>query len=114
IAWIKWDEASNSISLGDPKTGLFSASGQPGSNRTLKAGKAQLDLRNSRVIGSGLTGQSVTLTFALRLNIKKRHGHQPALSYRVETYASDDAGNSNGFDQGATLRVTGNAPSPRA
>src|SRR5258705_418392 len=38
VAWLKWDETTNALSLRDPLTGLFSESGQPGSKATLRAG----------------------------------------------------------------------------
>src|SRR6185295_1049794 len=98
LAWIRWDETTNAISLGDPKTGRFSQSGQPGAKQKLKAGDVELDLRHSAVVGTGPDGQSVTLTLALKLKVKPRnsHGSNAPLDYRVEVFASDDNGNSQG------------------
>ncbi len=103
VAWIRWEETTNAISLRDPVTGLFTESGQPGSNHNLKAGNVQLDLRHTTVVGSGPTGQSVTLGLALKL--KEPHGVKGPLTYRVEAFASDDDGNKQGFDEIGTLSI---------
>jgi hypothetical protein len=100
IFWARFDEASNTFSLLDPATAIFSQSGAPGSNATLDTPLAALDLAGSTVVGSGPEGPSVTLTFAARF--------KPGASgqvYAVELLATDDNGNSQGFEQAGVWGV---------
>jgi hypothetical protein len=100
IAWLRWDAASNTFSLLDPETGQFGPGATPGSRKKLRAGLVTLDLAGTSVVGSGPTGQSVTLTLNLRLEPQT-----PAGKYRVELLAADARGNAQGFDQAGVLHV---------
>jgi Tol biopolymer transport system component len=100
IAWVRWDEASNTFSLLDPETRQFGPAGAPGSDKKLRAGVATLELADTTVVGSGPTGRSVTLTLRLRLAPQTPPGN-----YHVELLATDDHGNAQGFDQAGVLRL---------
>jgi hypothetical protein len=100
LAWVRFDEATGLLRLWDPTKRKFKRPGVPGSNARLRTRDAILDLASSRVQGSGPTGRSVTLTITLRL---RRHV-KPGL-YRIEVMATDDHGNSQGFEQVGTLSV---------
>ena len=60
-----------------------SESGLPGAKKKLKAGNVELDLQDSKVVGSGPLGPSVTLTLALKLKPKKPRSLIAPLSYRA-------------------------------
>jgi hypothetical protein len=72
----------------------------PGSADVIETPFAQLHLAESSVLGSGPTGQSVTLNLAISFG-EKAAGH----SYRIELAASDDFGNDDNFVQASTVRV---------
>jgi Tol biopolymer transport system component len=100
VLWARFDEASNGLSLLDPASATFSLSGGPGSAQVLDTPLAALDLVRSSVVGSGPTGPSVSVTFGVRFKA-------PASGqvYRVELLATDDSGNSQGFEQAGTWGV---------
>ncbi len=117
--WVRWDEHTNEFSLcrkggknnaedGDQTragkghgAGVVCGPGAlPGSSTVLETAFARLHLAESSVVGSGPTGQSVTLEFALSFT-KKAAGH----SYVVELAAADDFGNADRFVRAAELRV---------
>jgi Tol biopolymer transport system component len=100
IFWARFDEAGNTFSLLDPATSRFSLSGAPGSAATLDTPMAALDLAGSAVVGTGAEGPSVVLKFAVRFKA-------PAAGriYRVELLATDDNGNSQGFEQAGSWGV---------
>jgi hypothetical protein len=102
LGWVRWEESTNLFTLYDVETGAYSESGLPGSNKKLRAGDLELDLRNTKAVGTGPTGPSVTLTLALKL--KKRHRGDGPVDYRVELFASDDDGDKQGFEVAGTLR----------
>jgi hypothetical protein len=100
LAWLRWDEASNTFSLLDPETRQFGPSAAPGTHTRLRAGVVTLELADTTVVGSGPTGGSVTLTLRLRLAPQA-----PLGEYRVELLATDDHGNAQGFEAAGDLHV---------
>jgi hypothetical protein len=107
IAWVRWDEVSNTFSLLDPSTGQFGPAAAPGSDKKLRAGVVTLELADSTVVGSGPTGRSVTLTLRLRLDPQT-----PLGAYRLELLATDDHGNAQGFEQAGVLHVVAQKEAP--
>lgn len=129
LLWLRWDEASNTFSLchkggganaghghsgdsggGDDGNGpgahvaaskvVCSPGELPGAMAVLATPFARLHLADTVVIGSGPTGQVVTLKLALSLRGKSAGHH-----YRVELAATDDFGNQDRFVQASTLHV---------
>lgn len=130
LLWLRWDEASNKFSLcskgggGNTGHGHIGDSGHddddgngrgahgaaskvvcspgelPGAMAVLVTPFARLHLADTAVIGSGPTGQVVTLKLALSLR-EKTAGHH----YRVELAATDDFGNQDPFVRASTLHV---------
>jgi hypothetical protein len=115
--WVRWEEATNLISLLDtPKTGkkdgeevanasrssgIVGTPGDlPGSNVVLEAPLAELGLAESSVVGSGPTGKTVTLNFAVRF-LDKAEGR----SFILELAATDDLLNEDGFVQAGHVEV---------
>ena len=72
----------------------------PGAMAVLTTPFARLHLVDTAVMGSGPTGQVVTLKLALSLRGKSAEHH-----YRVELAAADDFGNEDRFVQASTLHV---------
>jgi hypothetical protein len=112
--WIRWDELSNTFSLCDRSTkkskgrrggGLpgspttCGAGELPGSSLVLEGALGQLHLAETTVIGSGPTGQSVTLNLAIELG-PNATGH-----YAVELAATDDFGAEDDFVQASDVLI---------
>ena len=100
VAWVRWDESSNTFSVYDERTGQFGRSLAPGSRRSLRMRGATLELSRSSVVGSGPKGLSVTLTISLKLN-----GKAPAGNYHIELLSTDDRGFSQGFEPAGILTI---------
>jgi hypothetical protein len=101
ILWVHFDEASNTFSLCNKKTGRCTRDFAPGSSNRLRTPYATLYLADTSVVGSGPTGPSVTLHIPLSF--------KPLAAGRtfvVEVAASDDDGNEDPFVQVGTLTVT--------
>ena len=100
VAWVRWDESSNTFSVYDERTRQFGRSLAPGSRRSLPMHGATLELSRSSVVGSGPEGLSVTLTISLKF-----HGKALAGNYRIELLATDDRGLSQGFEPAGILTI---------
>jgi uncharacterized delta-60 repeat protein len=98
--WVKFDEATNSFSLFNELSGQFSRSLPAGSAASLQTSDAVLDLAETRVVGSGPTGQTVTLKLAL--SFKPRAAGR---TFVVEVRATDDHGGQDEFTKAGTLSV---------
>ncbi|MGH7820400.1 MAG: hypothetical protein ACREQ9_11540, partial [Candidatus Binatia bacterium] len=99
--WAKFTEATNEFAI-CRNEGDCQRKAAPGSPVTLHAGPwADLLAAESRVQGSGPDGQSVDVTFVLRLR-PKAAGHV----FRVEALAADDAGNRQGTPPLGTVTVS--------
>jgi hypothetical protein len=101
VLWVRFDEASGTLSLVDPGSGKLGPDFAPGHPNRLETHAATLYLDGSSVQGSGPSGPSVTLT--LDLSVKPPGAGQ---SFPVEVRARNDAGGTQGFDHAATLIVT--------
>jgi CSLREA domain-containing protein len=103
ILWLRWDQESNTFSVFDEKRGRFGPGFLPGSHHHLKGEEATLELDQTSVLTSGPEGRDVTLTLAVTFRPKAAgHDHR---DYVVEVLATDDFGNTQGFDQAGTLEV---------
>lgn len=100
VFWARFDEASTTFSLLDPQSETFALNGQPGEATLLEIPTASLDLAGSTVTGSGPAGRGVTLSF--RVIFKEPTS---GFTYRVELMATDDRGNSQGFDDAGSWGV---------
>jgi hypothetical protein len=91
--WALFDEANNTFSLFDPNSRTFTGAAAPGSNVVLETGAAAFNLAQSQALGSGPEGRDVTLTFNVAFK-------EPTVGqiYQLELMATDDQGNSQGFD----------------
>jgi hypothetical protein len=91
--WAIFDEASNTFSLFDPASRSFTGAAAPGSNVILETETAAFNLAKSQALGSGPDGPDVTLTFNVAFK-------EPTVGqiYQLELMATDDHGNSQGFD----------------
>ena len=119
--WVRWDEVANSFSvcrdvLGPddgaesdedvhdkrPAADVVCSPGEtPGSLVTLGTRSARLNVAESSVIGSGPTGQRVTLDLPITFE-SGAAGH-----YRVELAATDDLGHQDEFVEASELQVVG-------
>lgn len=109
--WLRWDEVGDTFRLcesegshgtahnGDPVVtcGPAAAAGSAG---VLETPNVRLYLADTRVVGSGPTGQSVTLH--LSLEFLSENG---ADRYRVELAATDDLGRVDDFAEATTVHV---------
>jgi len=113
VLWFRWDEAQNLFSAcrkgpeggwkgtGNEAGGGRCAAGElPGSPAVLQTPFAQLHLAGTTVTGSGPTGRSVTLNFAISFG-RNAAGH----SYILELAASDDFGKQDDFVQVSELQI---------
>lgn len=118
--YVRWDEATNTFSIGDTRgkrhdhrrkgrhqdsddcdDAVTFGSGQaPGTDRLLDTRWAALDLAQTSVTGSGPTGATVTLQFAIAFD-RQAAGH----AYRVDLAASDDLGHDDPFTKVGTVYV---------
>jgi CSLREA domain-containing protein len=103
IFWVLWDEQSNTFSLFDPKRGTFGPALPAGSKQDLKSDDATLDMELTRAITSGPQGRDVTLI--LPLTFKPKAGGKTETDYVIEVAATDQIGNSQGFEEAATLHI---------
>ncbi len=100
LAWVRWDETSNTFSVYDGNSDQFGPGVAPGSPQPLLIPAAALETSLSTVVGSGPEGLSVTLTIALRFARRA-----PAGTYQVELLSTDDRGFSQGFEPARTLTI---------
>lgn len=100
ILWVRFDEGTNSFSLFDERTGRFTRSLPAGSDEALHTPDAVLHLAHTRVVGSGPTGQTVTL--GLALSFKPRAGGR---TFMVDVRSTDDQGTQDPFTRAGTLTI---------
>ena len=113
--WVRWEEATNLISLcqkrkggkdedeeedGLPRNVDCTDGGLPGSTGILATDLARIRLAESSVVGSGPTGRDVTLGLLVEF-LGKAEGHH----YKVEVAASDDFGRVDRFELAAEVDV---------
>ena len=94
IFWVRWSEATNTFQLIDPKNGHASGPAFPaGSNHVLETEDVALDVKHSSSVGSGPTGQEVTLHLALTFHEKTKKDEV----FTIEVTAVDDSGQTQPF-----------------
>lgn len=101
---IRWDEASDTFRLIDTATGASSPAGRPGSASTLETSFATLYLADTRTLGSGPTGSSVTLV--LSPSFKTGAGRTCV----VDVGSSIDTGDREVLTGIGTLRIVAGSP----
>jgi len=101
LAWVKFDEATNSFQLWDPRIGSFGDAGVAGSKHTLKTRHVRLDLSQVSVVDSGPEGRELSISFTLTFHRPARRGR-----YNLELMATDDNGNSQGFEPAGEFELT--------
>jgi len=94
---IEWDEADNTLSLFDPKTGQFGAPMTIGAAGVLSNGLVSVSLASSSVAAIGPTSSKVIVTFSLQF---KEPGH-----WTVETSAGNDLGFHTGFERAGRITI---------
>src|SRR5262249_46326292 len=105
LVWVKFDEATGTLSLFDPASGRFGPGSLPGSHHQLKSRLATLYLDDSKVEASGPTSPTVRLVLSLAFE-----PGAAGQSYPVEVRATNDDGQVQGFDHAATLTVVPRRP----
>ena len=100
LVQVKLDEATNTLSVYDEETGRFGREVSPGSSGRLQGKGVSVILDDSSVVGTGLTGPTVTLNLTLKFKPSTA-----GRSYVVEVAASDDFGTSDSFTEAGTLNV---------
>lgn len=100
ILWVQFDENNNLINFYNPETGEWS-SGAPGSPTILSSRFAELDLSQTSVEGSGQTGPSVQIRWAITFK-------EAAVSNGYNQYLriTDDVGLSTGTDKVGKWSIT--------
>jgi hypothetical protein len=99
---VHFDEASNTFALFNAATGRFGPGVLSGSPLRLQTPEATLHMADTRAVGSGPTGPSVTLDLSLSFK-PPAAGH----TYVVEVAAADDRGDREDFVAVGTLTVPG-------
>lgn len=99
VFWVRFDEAANSLAFCDAD-GRCAAGVAPGTGAPIAGDAATFYPAESAVRGSGPTGPSVDLIFTLSL-ARSLRGH----ILQVETAATEDSGEEQGFLPVASLEV---------
>jgi hypothetical protein len=95
---VRWNEAENSFSLYNPATDRFIRTARAGSPAHFETFAATMFLEEST--GGGPPGQTVTIRYGLVFKPQAARR-----TFRVETFATDDAGKQQGFEQVGTITV---------
>ena len=91
--WVQFNENTNRVRFYDPDLQTWQE-GEPGSNVVLSSRFAELNLAGTSVQGSGLTGQSVQVTWSVVFKNAAIMNN-----YKQYLVITDDAGLSTGFDK---------------
>jgi hypothetical protein len=108
--WVRWDEVGDTFRLcestgargqghADDQVVTCGPGFTAGSPEVLETPEVRLYLADTRVVGSGPTGQSVTLHLSLEFLGAAAH------LYHVELAATDDLGRSDDFEEATTVLV---------
>jgi|SRR4051794_5208060 hypothetical protein len=97
--WVRFDEATNTLSLFDPKRNAFVQTGTPGGG-TLSNHFVKLHLKASRITAAGPRAPTVTITLDLSFRKPARGRH-----FTVAAAARDDLGRAGDFAFAGTLDV---------
>jgi TolB protein len=98
--WVQFDEGSNLVRFYDPDLQTWSE-GVPGANVVLSSRFADLYLAQTSVLGSGPTGISVQITWAVVFKDAAVMNN-----YKQFLKITDDAGLSTGFDKVGSWNIT--------
>jgi hypothetical protein len=101
VLWVRFDEASGTLRLVDPRTNRLGHPVAVGGNGVLGGPTAMVLPRDSSVVAAGPTDPTVTVTFSVRLK-QKAAGR----TFLVEVLATDDVGRRQGFDLAGRLTVS--------
>ncbi len=97
VMWLRFDEATQTISLYNAHSGKFGPAKKIGSDGTLSNGDVQIDLSEIRLVAAGPNSPTVNLTFPIHF-LHRLHRH-----LLVEVAATNDAGFIGDFITGGTL-----------
>ena len=97
--WLRWNEVGDTFRLCESEDSCGPAIAA-GSAEVLETPHVRLYLADTRVVGSGPTGQSVTLHLSLEF-LGEAAGHQ----FQLELAATDDLGRADGFTEATTVHV---------
>jgi hypothetical protein len=95
---VRWHEAENSFSLFNPAADSFVRTAEAGSPARFEASAATLHLQDST--GGGPPGQTVTIEYSLSFKPQAA-----GRTFSVEAFATDDAGEQQGFESVGTITV---------
>jgi hypothetical protein len=98
ILRLRWHEGENSFSLFNPNAERFVRTAEAGSTTRFQTSAATLFLRQST--GGGPPGHTVTINFNLSFALQTA-----GRTFSIEAFATDDAGNQQGFESVGTLTV---------
>ena len=98
ILVVRWHEAENSFSLFNPTASRFVRAGEAGSSTQFHTSAVTLDLQEST--GGGPPGRTVTIEYSLSFKPQAA-----GRTFSVEAFATDDAGNQQGFESVGTITV---------
>jgi len=89
--WLRFDEATQTISLYNPHSGKFGPAKKIGSAGTLSNADVQINLNEISLVAAGPNSPTVNLTFPIHF-LHKLHRH-----LLVKIAAADDAGHIGDF-----------------
>lgn len=95
---VRWNEAENSFSLYKPDIHRFVRTARAGSSTRFESFAAAMFVEEST--GGGPPGRTVTIRYGLVFKPQAA-----GRTFRVETFATDDAGKQQGFEQVGTVTV---------
>ena len=95
---VRWHEAENSFSLFNPAADGFVRTAEALSPARFETSAVTLDLQECT--GGGPPGQTATIDFSLSFKPQAA-----GRTFSVEAFATDDAGNQQGFESVGTITV---------
>jgi hypothetical protein len=99
-AWVKFNEETRSISLYDEASGDFGVAVTVGDAQTLSGQIVQINVADAALVGSGSDGLEVTMTLPIEFT-----GVAAGQRLRVELFATDDRGRSQGWNPAGEVTV---------
>jgi hypothetical protein len=94
----RWHEAENSFSLFNPAAARFVRTAEAGSPTRFETSALTLDVQECT--GGGPPGHTATIEYSLSFK-----PHAAGRTFSVEAFATDDAGNPQGFESVGTMTV---------
>ncbi len=99
LIWIRFDEATNTMSLYNQTTGKFETEKEVGSYGVLRSPLANVYMKTTTIAANGANDPTVVITFDIKFKAIAR-GH-----WTVEAAASDDLGHNDPFAFAGTVDV---------